>query len=144
MSEPLSIAATVAGLLAVCERIHNSLNKLAPLDTFTPPTQVNAQVQDLQKALVALQRLIPEIPKARPERKVDEQLNHLILALTQCVSTLSQLEIAIDPTWFNEEPWSKESKHRLVLLKQLGFQSIVMRLVESSLTWYYRFNLSSF
>lgn len=139
----------------VCDRVQNTLTKLTPLirNEDIPPAQVKAQVSSLQIALVSLQRLIPEIPKAQPERNVAIHLNYLILALTQSVTTLCDLEFVIDftaqgrsvgPTRPFQTSWLESTRLRLDMMQQLSFQSLVMNLVELVFIRYRWFHLCSF
>ncbi|OTA98246.1 hypothetical protein M426DRAFT_117234 [Hypoxylon sp. CI-4A] len=94
MSDPLSIAAAVAGLLQLSASVYQSISKFiaklknAPLCAY----DLRLTLFDMRLALGSISHLIDSFQETPPRRKAMVQLDHLILCITQSVLVFSNLE----------------------------------------------------
>lgn len=101
MADPLSIAASVAGLLAVSSKVIFGLTTFASAIMHTPKSlqRVVAEVGAVNCILGEVQRLVSwRSDEERPNnpRLGSIQLDHLVTTLAGCVLIFSELEKHID------------------------------------------------
>lgn len=100
MADPLSIAASVAGLLSLSGSLYNRIS------TFTDRVQYASQsafalrlsVSEVRLALTSVSGLIESFINISPERRAMVQLDDLIMCLTQLVLVFDELERLVG-TW---------------------------------------------
>ncbi|KAH6617406.1 hypothetical protein F5144DRAFT_392021 [Chaetomium tenue] len=101
MADPLSVAASVVGLLAVSHKVFISLNSFASIIMHTPKSlrRAVAEVHAVNGILGKVQKLIAwQSDAERPNNPGLDliQLDHLVTTLTGCVLVFSELEKHID------------------------------------------------
>ncbi|KAK4141247.1 uncharacterized protein C8A04DRAFT_31225 [Dichotomopilus funicola] len=101
MADPLSIAASVAGLLAISSKVIFGLNTFASAISHTPKSlqRVVAEVVAVNRILGEVQRLIAwQSDAERPNNPSLDlvQLDQLVTTLTGCVLVFSELEKHMD------------------------------------------------
>ncbi|KAI2640770.1 P-loop containing nucleoside triphosphate hydrolase protein [Hypomontagnella submonticulosa] len=101
MADPLSIAASVAGLIALSGSIYSALSAhVSRANSNTPQSAYTLllTVLEMRSALISVSSLVTSFLSVPPERRALVQLDHLIVCLTQSVLTFSDLEAFVG-TW---------------------------------------------
>ncbi|KAH9905739.1 P-loop containing nucleoside triphosphate hydrolase protein [Xylariomycetidae sp. FL2044] len=100
MGDPLSIAASVAGLLALSGKIYVVLSSLVSQANKAPQSTYDLllSVTEMRTSLTSISQLIESFLDVLPARRSLVQLDHLIICLTQSVLTFSDLESFVG-TW---------------------------------------------
>ncbi|KAK3367613.1 hypothetical protein B0H63DRAFT_535632 [Podospora didyma] len=94
MLDPLSITASVLGLLATSYKICSSLSALIQGFKDAPESAraVLRAVQETRSALQAIKVLFDKISTLPPERKALIHLDHIAVTFSNCILTQSELE----------------------------------------------------
>jgi hypothetical protein len=97
--DPLSILASVAGLLIAAGTISSTLNNIRSSAGKAEQTidQVASEVNDLRTCLSALQDFLVGLARAPRQRMALIQLDQLVAVLTEAVLTFSELEALVLP-----------------------------------------------
>ncbi|KAF2832706.1 hypothetical protein CC86DRAFT_401453 [Ophiobolus disseminans] len=97
--DPLSVTASIVGILAAAAKIGESLHGTISTAKDAPQvlTALDCEVREFQAALSSLQVLLLDLSSASPHRTALVQVDHLIATLTECVLTFSELETTIVP-----------------------------------------------
>lgn len=105
--DPLSVTASIAGILTAAAKIGELLNVTISTAKNAPQviTALAYEVREVQAVLPSLQILLINLSSAQPHRAAMIQLKHLIITLTEAASTLAELDKAIAP--FTMNPGSK-------------------------------------
>ena len=122
MADPLSIAASVVGLLAVSSKVIFALTKFASAITHTPRSlqRVVAEVGAVNCILGEVQRLIAwqsDGERLNNSRLGLIQLDHLVTTLTGCVLVFSELEKHLDDLVGAESG----SKPRIIIWERISW-----------------------
>lgn len=94
MADPLSIAASIAGLLALSESIYNRISAFTERVQNVPQSAFNLRlgVSEVRLALTSVSGLIDSFMDVPPKRRAMIQLDHLIICLTQLVLVFDELD----------------------------------------------------
>jgi hypothetical protein len=97
--DPLSISASVAGLLALSGSIYSILARFTSSVNDAPRSAhlVMVAVEGMRMALSSVEQLIRTISAVPQRRKALIQLDHLIITLTHSMITFSDLESLVSP-----------------------------------------------
>ncbi|KAF2029560.1 hypothetical protein EK21DRAFT_24193, partial [Setomelanomma holmii] len=97
--DPLSITASIVGILAAAAKIVESLHSTISTAKDGPHVliAIDTEVREMQAALSSLQFLLANLAAAPAHRAAMIQLNQLIITLTDTVLTFSDLDAAIAP-----------------------------------------------
>ncbi|KAK5632258.1 hypothetical protein RRF57_007972 [Xylaria bambusicola] len=99
MADPLSIAASVAGLIALSGNIYKIIGYFVE-HAAHPPQSAHAlllSVSEMRMVLKSVSDLIDDFLKYPPKRRALVRLDHLIICLTQAVLSFSELEKFVNP-----------------------------------------------
>ncbi|KAF4457352.1 cell division control protein 42 [Fusarium austroafricanum] len=133
MADPLSIAASIVGLLAaggkVCEVLSTFINS-----TVDAPNSAAAALQNVEHmnlTLHSIQSLIDSLDTIDRSRKSLIQLDHLSIVVTHAVLTISELESIIcrEDSLMNRLRWVWNEKKVLTLLPRLETQKTSLSLM---------------
>jgi hypothetical protein len=114
MADPLSIAASVAGLIALSGSIYKIVGDLIQR-AGDPPQSAHAlllSVSETRMVLGSVSDLVDNFLKYPTRRRALVQLDHLIICLTQTVLTFSDLETFVRP-WITSSQQSRWQRWRL-------------------------------
>lgn len=97
MADPLSIAGSVAGLLATTAKVYSTTSKFvsSAIDAPETVTQMFRIVEEMKMTLASVQTLLVSLDNVPDSRKSMIQLDHLSIVITHAVLTLSKLESII-------------------------------------------------
>ncbi|KAJ8129928.1 hypothetical protein O1611_g3700 [Lasiodiplodia mahajangana] len=98
MADPLSIAASVAGLIALSGSLYSIIRDFVD-QAANPPQSAHTLllgVSEVRLVLGAVSDLINNFLKYPPSRRALVRLDHLIICLTQTVLSFSELEKFVD------------------------------------------------
>src|SRR4051812_1341452 len=97
MADPLSIAASVAGLLGTAAGIYKALSDATSSVADAPNSArlLLSAVGEMKLALTSIQRLFDTISSLPAERKALIRLDHIAVTFSECVLTLSELEALV-------------------------------------------------
>ncbi|KAI1874255.1 uncharacterized protein JN550_002834 [Neoarthrinium moseri] len=133
MADPLSIAASVAGLLTLTTSITSSLKKFkaAVSDAPTSARIVLATVEETSIALKTVRHLIEFVEILPPQRKSLVHLDHLAIIFSQSIRTLSELEALITiPTNLRRRwKWTSDEMKVMRLMPHLESQKSSLSLI---------------
>ena len=144
MADPLSIAASVAGLAAVAGKVVKILyNFVSDLDD-APHLARSAldTVNETRLALEAIGHLIETIESVSAWRKTLIRLDHVGLTLSNCIMTLSELEALVsmddddDAGILQRIQWVRVEGKVERLLPRLESQKTSLSLMVTVLQWY--------
>ncbi|KAI0908574.1 P-loop containing nucleoside triphosphate hydrolase protein [Ustulina deusta] len=99
MADPLSIAASVAGLIALSGSLYKMIGDFVER-AANPPQSAHAlllSVSEMRMVLQSVSDLIDNFLKYPPKRRALVRLDHLIICLTQAVLSFSELEKFVNP-----------------------------------------------
>ncbi|KAL8822350.1 MAG: hypothetical protein Q9191_006915 [Dirinaria sp. TL-2023a] len=141
--EPLSIGASVVGLLAAAAKVSKTLTTFINRTHKAPKLAENVLIQvcDIRTALTQLQTFINDTTTANPSRKRMLMLDQIVVTMTQCVSVFSDLE-AIVNSLNTEDPkliwarvaWTRQESQITTLLERLQWSKTSLNLMVSTLT----------
>ena len=145
MMDPLSVSASIVGLITAAVQVSRLLHTLADNADGSPASvqEVLAEVTDIRVCLDQLQSLILEEEDIQRSRKSLIMVEQLVVVLTNCVSIFSELEQTLEMTRVDQPlkvldrlKWmSKESTITRILLR-LQTSKASLNLVLTTLTWY--------
>jgi hypothetical protein len=148
MADPLSIAASVAGLLATAGKICLVLSQFIGGTVHAPQSAQAAlnAVEEVRLALDMVQGLIGTISTLPSARRMLVRLDHIVVSFSHCVLTLSELEslVCFEDGIMHRLRWAWGESKVLRLLPRLESQKISLTLMATVLLWYApRFTLIS-
>ena len=142
--EPLSVAASVVGLLAATAKVSKSLTTFINGTKKAPKlaADVLIQVSDINTALAQLQTFIENANSANPSRKRMLMLDQVVITLAHSVMVFSDLESTINSldventkhTWARVA-WARQENRIITLLERLQWSKTSLNLMLSTLTW---------
>ncbi|KAJ3576221.1 hypothetical protein NPX13_g3770 [Xylaria arbuscula] len=115
MADPLSIAASVAGLIALSGSIYKIIGDFVERAAH-PPQSAHAlllSVSEMRMVLSSVSDLINNFLKYPPKRRALVRLDHLIICLTQAVLSFSELEKFVTP-WVRRPQRSLWQRWKLI------------------------------
>lgn len=138
MADPLSVAASVAGLLTAAAAICKVLAPYAAAARDTPQIalQVRAETEEASIALASLQGLASNLATLPTQRTLLIQVDHLVAILTNgvlvfsdletCVADLPPLDPSTTPTLLRRLQWTKkETDLKPIVARLQGFKASV-------------------
>ncbi|KAF4994839.1 hypothetical protein FGRMN_5528 [Fusarium graminum] len=133
MADPLSIAASVVGLMGAAGKICGVLSKFIN-STVDAPNSAAAALQDVEHmnlTLYSVQSLVESLDSISASRKRLIQLDHLSIVITHSVLTISELESIIcrDDGLMNRLRWGWNEKKILDLMPRLETQKSSLSLM---------------
>ncbi|KAL9634084.1 MAG: hypothetical protein Q9164_004306, partial [Protoblastenia rupestris] len=112
--EPLSISASIVGLLCAAGKVSSILTTITTHYADVPRLvrSVKFEAREFELALSSLQYLLSELAQAQTDRLGLVSLDNLVVTLTESVLTFSELETVLtpfawsaEPTWWNRLNW---------------------------------------
>ncbi|KAI8712442.1 hypothetical protein NCS52_01342400 [Fusarium sp. LHS14.1] len=133
MADPLSIAASVVGLVAAAGKVYGVLSNFVftAADAPSSAASVLETVEQMKLTLSSVQSLIDSIETLDPSRKALIQLDHLSIVITHSVLTISELESLVCPKdgLMHRLRWAWSEKKVLGLLPRLESQKSSLSLM---------------
>ncbi|KAK3305598.1 ras family-domain-containing protein [Chaetomium strumarium] len=133
MADPLSVAASVVGLLAAAGKVGSVLRQFvgAVADAPQSAQAALAAVEEMQLGLAMIQELIDTVSSLPSRRRVLLRLDHIVIVLTNCVLTMSELEslVCIKAGITDRFSWVAAEKRVKDLLSQLESQKTSLSLM---------------
>ncbi|RSL42666.1 hypothetical protein CEP54_015397 [Fusarium duplospermum] len=133
MADPLSIAASVVGLVAAAGKVYGVLSNFVSTAADAPSSaaSVLVTVEQMKMTLSSVQSLIDSIESLDPSRKALIQLDHLSIIITHSVLTISELESLVCPKdgLMNRLRWAWSEKKVMGLLPRLESQKSSLSLM---------------
>ena len=140
MADPLSIAASVVGLLAAAGKICSVLSGFVSsvIDAPQSARDALAAASELRLVLEMVQGLLDVMSGLPSNRKMLVRLDHIAVTFANCVLTLSELEslLCLKDDLLHRLKWVRTEKKVLRLLPRLESQKASMSLMVSVLIWY--------
>ena len=141
--DPLSVAASVVGLLAAAGKMAQLLRKLTAMaDAPALARVVLAEMNDTTAALSQLQEYLNGTNHVNSDRKKFILLEHVVATLTGAVTTYSELEaiiiaIRIDPAMsaFDRLKWSNKENEIRGIVQRMQNHKNSLTLMLSILQW---------
>ncbi|CAI0653075.1 unnamed protein product [Colletotrichum noveboracense] len=137
MADPLSIAASIAGLLAAAGKVYNVVSGFIDSTANAPQSAAATleSVWEIKLALSAVQSMIDSLHHLSASRKGLIQLEHLAIIIMNAVFTLSKLEsLVCQKDGFRYRlRWVWNEKRVLSLLPRLESQKTSLTLIVSVL-----------
>ncbi|KAI8653932.1 hypothetical protein NCS56_01348600 [Fusarium sp. Ph1] len=133
MADPLSIAASVVGLVAAAGKIYGVLSNFVSTAAEAPSSAASVleTVEQMKLTLSSVQSLIDSIESLDPSRKALIQLDHLSIVITHSVLTISELESIVCPKdgLMHRLRWAWSEKRVMGLLPRLESQKSSLSLM---------------
>jgi hypothetical protein len=143
MADPLSIAASVVGLLAAAGKIGSVLSGFVSSVADAPQSARDAlaAATELRFVLESVKGLLDVMSALPSNRKMLVRLDHIAVTFSNCVLTVSELESLVCPKdgkdgVLHRFKWTRIEKKVLRLLQRLEAQKTSMSLMVSVLIWY--------
>ena len=143
--DPLSIIASVAGILAVTTKLISTLTVFSKNVTRCPGSAQNIlrETTDLHACVSQVQAFILGDQEAETSRMQLLMVEQLVVTLTHCVLTMSELDKVLDSLKINRAftarsrlRWMRDEKNIAELLARLQASKISLNLMMTTLTWY--------
>ncbi|KAI9162804.1 hypothetical protein HJFPF1_04396 [Paramyrothecium foliicola] len=152
MADPLSIAASIVGLLTAAGKICNVVSGFIASTAAAPSSAASTLeiVGDMRLTLSAIQDMVESHNSFPSSRKSLIQLDHFTIVITHSVVTISELEALVcqDNDLKHRLKWAWNEKKILGLLPRLESQKSSLALMMAILQWYakseHKLNLSGF
>jgi hypothetical protein len=138
MADPLSIAASVAGLLGTATKIYSVLSDFIStvVDAPNSARSTLTAIEEMKLALESVKQLIDTVSSLPSKRKAMIQLDHLTITFSHCILTLSELESLVCFDGFMRRlKWTWEEKKVLRLLPRVESQKTSLLLMMTVLQW---------
>ena len=142
--EPLSIAASVVGLLGATAKISKVLSTFVRSAKNAPKLAVPVlrEVSDISSSLVQLRSFLLETEAETRPRKAMIMMDQVVVTLTTCVITLSELEAIVDSLNMDQPrqlwarvAWARQEPSVSKLLERLQWSKLSLTLMLTTLTW---------
>ena len=138
--DPLSIAASIAGLLALTSRVASVLSTVVSAHTTLPAyfKDVQSEVMIIELALLSLNKLVTGEVAIRRPRATLIKLYDLGTVVTDCVMTLSELDKHLRPFstyWAFVSTIMRNPKFNDELLKRLQRHKVSLNLILNIIQW---------
>jgi hypothetical protein len=146
--DPLSVAASVSGLLCAGVKISSFLFSVVSNVRDAPSLAQSLlwEMTDITAALGRLQAYVDGRTQARSERGALILLEHVLATLTGCVTTYSDLQaivnkLNVDPNMgtFDKIRWSREESKIAVIVQRLQNHKSSLTLMLTILQWQVHF-----
>jgi len=117
MADPLSIAASVAGLLSVAGKISTVITSFVLSVTDVPDSARTAlfAVDGMRLVLSSIRQLLDRLSEMRRDRKEMIHITHLVVVFRETILSLSALEAIVCPAAGNGAKPSKWDRAKWLL-----------------------------
>ncbi|KAM0418931.1 hypothetical protein ACHAPT_012089 [Fusarium lateritium] len=133
MSDPLSIAASVVGLLGAAGKICTALSSFvgSAIDAPAAARTTLATVEELRLSLEMVKHLVDTISSLPAMRRQLVRLDHIAITFSNCIITLSELEslVCFKDGIMHRLKWAWSEKKVLILLPRLESQKSSLSLM---------------
>jgi len=140
MADPLSIAASVAGLAAIAGKVTKIMwDFVSGIDDAPQSARsVLNTVNETKLTIEAIQHLIETIASVSSWRRTMIRLDHLALTLSNCILTLSELEsvVVVANGILERINWIRAESKVARLVPRLESQKTSLALIVTVLQWY--------
>lgn len=142
--DPLSVAASVTGLLMAGVQISSALQTLISDSAATAITAqtITQELHDFSIILSQLQHLILGAAFSSHHRASMIDADHLIIVIMGCVCTFSELEKEVsglgsweEMNFWDRRKWTKAGSKLGPLVQRLQNQKLSLNLIMATLTW---------
>ena len=145
MADPLSVAASVAGLLSVAGKICTIISGFISSVADAPDSAraALAAVEEMRRALISIRQLMDRLPGVPRNRKEMIHARHLVITFRESIRTLSELEAILNPTagaggkdskW-DRLKWILEEEKILRSVRRLESHKTSLSMMLSILQW---------
>lgn len=142
--DPLSISASIVGLLTAGVAITNTLRIVVREYKDAPKVSrsVQQEVAEIAAALRSLSSYLDRKARASPGREALILLEHVLTTLTGCVLTYSDLQTLLDSLQhspkkvFDKLKWARNEKQITVLVSRLQNHKSSLTMMLTILQWY--------
>lgn len=144
MSDPLSISASIAGLISLSTVVYQTLTNFADKVDRAPKSaqDILHAVTEMRFALVSMSDLVDRFSRISARRKVMVQLDHLVISLSRAVMTFTDLELflsdwpeisSMQSSAWRRIRWAMKEDKATHLIKRLSENKIAFVLILSIL-----------
>ena len=147
--DPLSVAASVAGLILAAGKMTSLLTKMTALSDAPNSAQaVLTEMVDMSAALGQIRTVLDGASNIPVEGRRFILLEHVVATLTGCVTTYSELEGIIDSVQidgmntFDRVRWSEKETSVQDIVRRMQNQKSSLILMLSILQWWVLLTLS--
>jgi hypothetical protein len=144
MADPLSIAASIIGLLAAAGKVSEALGPLISNFKDTPriATSIYAEVNSSRIILGALETIFHDLSRTPVSRRQLIQVDHLIATLTDGVLIFNELEPLVlqlgtsTERWRTRMRWTREKGSLDSFVSRLQLFKVSVTVMLNILQWY--------
>jgi hypothetical protein len=145
--DPLSLTGSIVGLLHTVAKLSVTLNSIKSSIGDAPrwANSVLAEVDGFRRQLEALQALITKLSSVKKSRTALIQLDYIIVPLTECVLTFSELEsiVAALPVFTSSNfslsdrvKWARKGDKVSRIIEKLHRDKTSLILILNIMQWY--------
>ena len=145
MADPLSIAASVTGLLSVAGQICTNISSFISSVANAPNSARRAltAVEEMRMALTSVQQVIDRLSRLPRNRKEMIHVSHLVITFREAIRSFSELEATVKPaagvdgmsSKWDRLKWVSEEEKILRSVQQLELHKTSLSLMLSILQW---------
>jgi hypothetical protein len=138
--DPLSVTASIAGILTAATQVATLLGKIK--DAPKSISDVLTEVDDIKLIFSAFQEFIKKATKMRGGRSAMIQIDDIVVMLTRTVLVFSELETLVSPlskennSYLNRVTWMRVEPGVIRLVNQLQRQKTSLTLLLQIIQWY--------
>jgi hypothetical protein len=147
MSDPLSISASIAGLISLSTVVYQTLSNFADKVDKAPKSaqEILYAVAEMRLALVSMSELVDKFSRISARRKAMVQLDHLVISLSRAVMTFTDLELflsdwpeisSMQSSAWRRIRWAMKEDKATHLLKRLSENRMALIFILSILQRY--------
>jgi hypothetical protein len=142
--DPLSVAASIVGLLAAAQQISSAMGGIASAKAKGSKelSSVKITVDTLRSILLQLQLLLLDRASINPERASLILVEEVVVTLTACVATFSDLDVCLKGLRSDEQlglldvmRWATKAPELKLLLQHLEAHKTSLILMLNIITW---------
>ena len=142
--DPLSLLASITGILAVAAKVTSILTELIRNEKDAPSSISNivAEVSDLRACLAQLSPLIRGVGSVPRSQRAAVSVDQVIIISTSCVLTMSELERILDSFKFDQPMstvskirWSRQEQKIAGILTRVRASKSSLNLILTILSW---------
>ena len=146
MADPLSIAASVTGLLTVagkiCTIIYGFLSSVA--DAPDSARAALAAVEEMRMILISVRQVMDRLSELPRSRKDMIHVRHLVITFREAIRSFSELEAIVNPaagadgrsSKWDRLKWTLEEEKILRSVQQLELHKTSLSVMLSILQWW--------
>ena len=140
MADPLSVAASITGIITAAVQVSNLLGQI--IDAPTIVSAVLAEVEHIRLVFRALQNFLDRAARISGARAALIQLEDVVVILTQTVLVFSELETMIEPlsnknklSYFRRVTWTRTQPGVNRIVNQLQRHKTSLTLLLQIIQW---------